>query len=96
MDMKKTHVNFFFWYPCWWIREKSEVVIFEIVFGMVHGWPYERFQKRIPPYTGFEYSTLKLKYWFTQVFFPLTKKSQKTDTNFFQNIFYNKLYFINK
>ncbi len=28
---------------------ENEVVIFEIVFGMIHGWPYEGFQK-IPQY----------------------------------------------
>jgi hypothetical protein len=26
-------------------REKNEVVISEIVFGMIPGWPYEEFQK---------------------------------------------------
>ncbi len=27
------------------IRLENEVVIFKIVFGIVHGWPYEGFQK---------------------------------------------------
>jgi hypothetical protein len=27
------------------IRLENEIVIYEIVFGMVHGWPYEGFQK---------------------------------------------------
>jgi hypothetical protein len=28
-----------------WNSYKMEVIIFVIVFGMVHGWPYEGFQK---------------------------------------------------
>jgi hypothetical protein len=31
-----------------------EIIISEIVFGMVHGWPYKKFQK-IPHYTSSHY-----------------------------------------
>jgi hypothetical protein len=27
------------------VRLENEIVFFKIVFGMVHGWPYEGFQK---------------------------------------------------
>ncbi len=30
------------------VRLENEIVIFEIVFEMVHGWSYEGFQKKIP------------------------------------------------
>jgi hypothetical protein len=55
---EKTQINIFF-NPCLWIGKKSEVVIFGIVFGMVQGWPYEKFQK-IPQYTDFDYLSLEL------------------------------------
>jgi hypothetical protein len=42
------------------VRLENEVVIFEIVFEMVHGQPYKRFQKN-PSYTSFDYSSLELK-----------------------------------
>ncbi len=43
------------------IKLQNEEVIFEIVFGMVHGWPYERFQKipHIPVFIIY-YLSLKL------------------------------------
>jgi hypothetical protein len=43
------------------VRLENEIVIFEIVFGMVHGWPYKGFQKN-PPYTSSNYLSLKFRY----------------------------------
>jgi len=40
------------------VRLENEVVIFEIVFGMVHRSLYEGFQKS-PPYTIFDYLSLE-------------------------------------
>jgi hypothetical protein len=39
---------------------KIEVVIFQIVFGMVHGQPYEGFQKSHDTYTNSGYLSLEL------------------------------------
>jgi hypothetical protein len=41
------------------LRLENDIVIFEIVFEMVYGWPYEGFQKN-PPYTSSNYSSLEL------------------------------------
>ncbi len=42
------------------LDNENEIVIFEIVFGIVHGRPYKRFWK-IPPYTSSNYSSLEFK-----------------------------------
>jgi hypothetical protein len=40
---------------------ENEVIISEIVFGMVHGCPYKGFPKKLnPPYTSSHYSSLEL------------------------------------
>jgi hypothetical protein len=40
------------------VRLENEVVLFKIVFGMVHGRPCEGFQKNLP-YMSSNYSSLK-------------------------------------
>jgi hypothetical protein len=75
------------------VRLENEVVIFEIVFGMVYGWLYKGFQKN-PPYTSSDYLSLELfyfhiyfniaKFWYTfgcsplQCHHKIGKKKRKT------------------
>jgi hypothetical protein len=40
------------------VNLKNEAIIFEIVFGMVYGWPYKGLPKS-PPYISFDYLSLE-------------------------------------
>ncbi len=56
------HVTYILTSRLYIVRLENEVVISENVFGMVHGWSYEGFQKNPPCIiTSFDYLSLELK-----------------------------------